>query len=71
MPSNFDPPKHHRQSICLKGYDYSQAGAYFVTVVTKNPMAFFGQIVDDEVVLNEAGRWWLRHGKSWLKDFPT
>jgi hypothetical protein len=24
--------KHHRRSIRLKGYDYSQAGAYFVTI---------------------------------------
>jgi len=34
MPFKFDPKFHHRHSIRLQGYDYSQAGAYFVTVVT-------------------------------------
>jgi putative transposase len=28
----YDPEKHHRRSIRLKGYDYSQPGAYFVTM---------------------------------------
>ena len=31
-----DPNKHNRRSIRKKGYDYSQAGAYFVTVCTQN-----------------------------------
>jgi REP element-mobilizing transposase RayT len=26
----YDPERHHRRSIRLKGYDYSQPGAYFV-----------------------------------------
>ena len=29
----FDPKIHHRHSIRLKGYDYSQAGTYFVTII--------------------------------------
>jgi putative transposase len=28
----FDPKIHHRHSIRLQGYDYSQAGAYYVTI---------------------------------------
>jgi putative transposase len=28
----YDPEKHHRRSLRLKGYDYSQPGAYFVTM---------------------------------------
>ncbi len=32
----YDPAKHHRRSIRLKGYDYHNAGAYFVTICTKN-----------------------------------
>jgi REP element-mobilizing transposase RayT len=32
----YDPTKHHRRSIRLKGYDYHNAGAYFVTICTKN-----------------------------------
>jgi putative transposase len=32
----YDPTKHHRRSIRLKGYDYRNAGAYFVTICTQN-----------------------------------
>src|SRR5688572_18214248 len=32
----YNPTKHHRRSIRLKGYDYHAAGAYFVTVCTQN-----------------------------------
>ena len=32
----YDPTKHHRRSIRLKGYDYHNAGAYFVTICTKS-----------------------------------
>lgn len=47
---------HHRRSIRLKGYDYSQAGAYFVTICTQNRACLFGNIVDGEMILNDAGR---------------
>ncbi|MEA3359178.1 MAG: transposase [Thermodesulfobacteriota bacterium] len=45
-----------RQSIRLRGYDYSQSGAYFVTICTQNKKCFFGNMVNDEMVLNDAGR---------------
>ncbi len=54
-PHKFDPNIHHRKSIRLKGYDYSQAGLYFVTIVTQNRACLFGDVVDDEMVLNRAG----------------
>ena len=46
----------NRQSIRLRGYDYSQSGAYFVTICTQNKKCFFGNMVNDEMVLNDAGR---------------
>ena len=62
MKSKFDPRKHHRRSIRLKGYDYSSEGAYYVTIVTQGREGLFGEIVDEEMILNEAGRmivkWW-------------
>ena len=30
-----NPDIHHRHSIRLKGYDYSQEGLYFITICTK------------------------------------
>lgn len=52
----FDPQKHHRRSIRLKGYDYSQAGAYFVTIVAWQREMLFGEIVNGEMKLNRNGR---------------
>ena len=52
----FDPQKHHRHSIRLKDYDYSQAGAYYVTIDVQNRECLFGEIVNYEMVLNEAGK---------------
>jgi putative transposase len=51
----FDPQKHHRRSIRLKGYDYTQPGAYFITVVTHDRQCLFGEIVDGQMRLNEYG----------------
>ena len=50
-----DPDKRHRRSIRLKGYDYSGAGAYFVTICAQNRECLFGDIVDKEIYLNDAG----------------
>jgi hypothetical protein len=34
MNTESDPKIHQRKSIRLKGYDYSQTGGYYVTIVT-------------------------------------
>ncbi|MGK7936269.1 MAG: hypothetical protein AB4206_10825 [Xenococcaceae cyanobacterium] len=49
------PEKHHRRSIRLKGYDYSQAGYYFVTICCYQKQCLFGNIVDGVVRLNQYG----------------
>jgi REP element-mobilizing transposase RayT len=58
----FNPGVHHRRSIRLKGYDYSQAGAYFVTICTQNRERLFGDISGGEMKVNNAGhmiqKWW-------------
>jgi len=46
----------NRRSVRLQEYDYSQAGAYFITICMQNRKCLFGDIVDDEMVLNDAGR---------------
>ncbi|MBI3193514.1 MAG: hypothetical protein HYZ34_03480 [Ignavibacteriae bacterium] len=42
---SFDSRIHHRRSIRLKGYDYSQAGAYFITICCQDRKWRFGKIV--------------------------
>ncbi|HHE31532.1 MAG TPA: hypothetical protein ENL07_02550 [Chlorobaculum parvum] len=52
-----DKPNYpDRQSLRLKDYDYSQPGAYFVTLCAKDRWSLFGEIVDGVMQLNEAGR---------------
>jgi putative transposase len=48
--------RHNRRSIRLKGYDYTQAGAYFATICTQNRACLFGDVVDGVMRLNGAGR---------------
>ncbi|MCI2436727.1 transposase, partial [Candidatus Acetothermia bacterium] len=52
----YKPDKHHRRSIRLKGYDYAQAGAYFVTICTQGRVCWFGEVVDGQTRLNLAGQ---------------
>jgi putative transposase len=42
----YDPNKHHRRSNRLKGYDYHTAGAYFVTICTKDREC----VLEDEII---------------------
>jgi len=67
MPAKFDPRIHRRKSIRLPRYDYSQAGAYFVTVVTLEHKCLFGEIVDGEMVLNA----WGQIIQKWWDDLPV
>ncbi len=68
--NNYNPNIHHRRSIRLKGYDYSQAGLYFITICVQDRKCLFGEIVivDDvrvenfqarsrqKMLLNDAGK---------------
>ena len=51
----YNPAIHHRRSIRLRDYDYSQAGLYFVTICTQGRHHLFGDIEDDTVKLTAAG----------------
>jgi REP element-mobilizing transposase RayT len=52
----YNPAKHHLRPLRLTGYDYSQTGAYFVTICTENRACLFGAVVEGEMQLNDAGR---------------
>ena len=49
-------PSLDRKSVRLPHFDYSQAGLYFVTIITQKRACLFGSICDGAMVLNEAGR---------------
>ena len=52
----YDPETHHRRSIRLREYDYSLAGAYFITICAKDRQCLFGQITDGVMGHNAAGK---------------
>ncbi len=60
--NNYNPHIHHRRSIRLKGYDYSQTGLYFITICVQKRKCLFGEIaganlrVCPEMILNDAGK---------------
>jgi REP element-mobilizing transposase RayT len=52
----YDPKIHHRRSIRLKGYDYTQPGGYFITLVTHRRDEIFGEVINGEMKLSALGQ---------------
>ena len=50
----YDPEIYRRRSMRLKGYDYTQAGAYLVTIVVQGRFPPFGAVADGRMRLNGA-----------------
>ena len=62
----YNPDIHHRRSIRLKNFDYSQNGAYFITLCTYERKNLFGYIDSDKMHLNALG---MMVQEEWLKSF--
>lgn len=67
----FDPEVHQRRSIRLKGYNYSQAGAYFVTICTQERRCLLGEVLEEEMVSNDAGRTVRQVWEALPRRFPS
>jgi REP element-mobilizing transposase RayT len=56
--------RRDRKVLRLKSYDYSKTGGYFITICTHNRRSLFGEVINQEMWLNEAGeineQWWLK-----------
>jgi REP element-mobilizing transposase RayT len=50
------PNVGNRQSVRLQRHDYGSPGGYFVTICTYNRECIFGEICDNQIVLNQAGQ---------------
>lgn len=51
----YDPDQHHRRSQRSPHYDYTSAGAYFITICTHQHQCLFGTIIDGVMQLTEWG----------------
>ena len=66
-------PHPQRKPTRLREYDYSQSGWYFITVCIKNRMEWFGDVVNEKMVLNAYGKiareqWlWLARQYDYVK----
>ena len=56
MNIKYNPEKHHRRSIRLKGHDYAGGGLYFVTMCAKSRKPILGTMQNGKNVLSEGGR---------------
>jgi REP element-mobilizing transposase RayT len=66
----FNKDIHHRKSIRLRGYDYSQSGAYFITICAHRRRPLFGDIVDGNMMLNAAGTMVEKCWRELVNKFP-
>jgi putative transposase len=67
---SYNPDTHRRRSSRLKGYDYTQAGAYFVTICAYQRECLFGQLENGLVASSNYGRIAERCWKVLPRDFP-
>jgi len=58
--------KYRTDSIRLTGYDYSSEGVYFITILTKYRVHYFGSVSDGKMNLSTAGQ---IVAQEWLKTF--
>ena len=56
MLKKYNPEVHHRRSLRLQGYDYTRAGAYFITICIQHRECLFGEMINDQMHLNQPGR---------------
>jgi putative transposase len=52
----YDPSRHRRRSIRLRGHDYAGDGVYFVTLCVADRRPLFGTVINGRMALNDAGR---------------
>jgi putative transposase len=52
---SYNPLIHHRKSIRLKEYNYSQPGEYFVTMCTHDKKCVFGKVMEENTLLSPIG----------------
>ncbi|NJL62684.1 MAG: transposase [Methylacidiphilales bacterium] len=60
----YNPQIHHRRSIRLRGYNYSQQGLYFITICTQNHECRLGRIVEEKMQWTFGG--WIAY-QAWIE----
>lgn len=66
----YDPQRHHRRSIRLRGHDYATSGAYFVTICVLGRERILGKVVEGSVRLSLFGAMAEDVWRSMPRHFP-
>jgi putative transposase len=66
-----DPKTKHRKSIRMKGFDYSQAARYFITVSTLKKLCLFGEVADGVMQVNPLRKIVLEYWNNIPIPFPN
>jgi len=66
----YDIARHHRRSIRLPAYDYTQPGAYFVTICSQNRECLFGDVTNGDMILNQRGEMVERTWRELPQNYP-
>ena len=67
----YDPERHHRRSIRLPEYDYSQGGTYFVTICVQGRAYALGAVTAGDMRLSEQGEVVAHCWAAITDHFPT
>lgn len=62
--------KYRVKSARLKHWNYANSGMYFVTICTDDKIRYFGEIIDEKIVLNRLGKFAKQCWEDILKHFP-
>ena len=66
----YNPDLHNRRSVRLRGHDYANMGAYFVTICCQDRINYFGEIVNNEMAFNEYGDLAYKEWKKLSERYP-
>ena len=64
------PERPQRRRLRLAGYDYAQAGIYFVTICTRGHLCLLGEVRDGAMLRSAAGETVARYWEAIPDHFP-
>lgn len=62
--------KYRVKSARLESWNYANTGMYFVTICTDDKIRYFGEIIDEKIVLNRLGKFAKQCWEDIPKHFP-
>ena len=68
--NNLYKNRYRVESARLKNWDYSANGYYYITICTKDRIHYFGNIINDEMILSKIGNMAYKYWQEIPNHFP-